>query len=440
MTDTACSFSSLEDAGLEKTLTGTSRPGVCRFEWPELYPIFQNVRFFTDHLNCQGTERGLVRLRGMTWQHRRAVDPLVETQPRFRVDHPGIEIEWNSRPLAGFEFQSVEALSRSYDLIVLDHPFMGDAARGGYLLRLDGLLAERDADYIGPSLATYRYHGAIYAVPIDAACQVAVFRPDLMARIGAEIPKTWTEVLSLGRAAARRGLKLAIALAGVHGLMTFFTLMAGLGRPCAQSPEELLCDRAAAREALALLRGLTQFCPSEVFGWNSIRLHEVMIAEDLFAYCPAVYCYATYAEADQRRPLRFADLPGPVAPSPRGSTVGGTGLAISATSKSPEAALAYAAFAAGASAQRDYARHHGQPARVEVWQDANIDRAFGGCFAATRATLEGSWTRPRYPGYLGFQERGGMLIEHHLRGDLGESELLAKLQEAFAVSGDGGET
>ncbi len=370
----------------------------------------------------------------MTWQHRRAIDPLVETLPNFRAQHPGIDIEWTSRPLAGFEFQPVEQISRDYDLVILDHPFMGDAMRKGYLLPLDQLLAGRDADYIGPSLATYRYDGAIYAVPVDAACQVAVVRPDIMARIGSATPVTWTEVLALGDAVARQGLKLAIGLAGVHSLMTFLTLMAGLGKPCAQSPKEPFCDYAAAREALAILRGLLQFCPTEVFGWNSIRLHEVMVAEDLFAYCPAVYCYATYAEADQRRPLRFADLPAVVGASPTGSTIGGTGLAISASCKAPEAALAYAAFTASAATQRQFARHHGQPARIEIWDDAEIDRIFGGCFAATRATIEGAWIRPRYPGYLGFQEQGGMLVEHHLRGDLGEAALLAKLQEAFVAS------
>ncbi len=384
---------------------------------------------------CQEMEPRLVRLRGITWQHRRAIDPLAATLAKFRDAHPGIDIEWTSRPLAGFEFQSVEELSRSYDLIILDHPFMGDAARKGYILRLDRLLAGRDADYIGPSLATYRYDGAIYAVPVDAACQVAVLRPDLMARIGLTSPRTWTEVLALGEAAARKGLKLAIGLAGVHGLMTFFTLMAGLGNPCAQSPEEPFCDRAAAREALALLRGLLKFCPPGVFDWNSIRLHDVMVAEDLFAYCPAVYCYATYAETDQRRPLRFADLPGVVSALPTGSTIGGTGLAISASCKAPEAGLAYAAFAASPATQRQFARHHGQPARIEVWHDAEIDRIHGGCFAATRATMEGAWVRPRYPGYLAFQKRGGLLIERHLRGDLGETDLFANLERAFAASG-----
>jgi multiple sugar transport system substrate-binding protein len=371
----------------------------------------------------------------MTWQSRRAVDPLVASLPAFRATNPGIDIEWTSRSLAGFEFEPVEQLARRYDLIILDHPFMGDAARKGYLLGLDETIAGKDSDYVGPSLATYRLEGHTYAVPVDAACQVAVFRPDLMGRIGEPTPRTWREVLELGQAVRRRGLSLAIGLSGVHGLMTFFTLMAGLGHPCATSPDEPLCDGSAAGEALSLMRALLSFCPPQVLDWNSIKLHEMMVAEDSFAYCPAVYCYATYAEADQRRPLRFADLPGAVGPSPKGSTIGGTGLAISAHCTAPDAARAYARFAAGASAQMDFAMHHGQPARIEAWSDLTRDQIFGGCFAATRATIEGSWIRPRYAGYLGFQERGGQLVESHLRGDLEEAALLESLRSAFAASG-----
>lgn len=376
----------------------------------------------------------MVRLRGMAWQHRRAMDPLTETAAGFCASHPGIEIEWSSRSLAGFEFQPVEELARSYDLIVVDHPFVGAAVRKGSLLQLNSLLSGCDADYIGPSLATYNYNGAIYAVPVDAACQVSVYRPDLMGKVDMPLPQTWSDVLKLGEAAARKELKLGIALSGVHSLMTFFTLMAELGIPCAQTPAEPFCDRPTAREALALLRGLLKFCPPQVFDWNSIQLHEMLVRNDHLAYCPAVYCYATYAESDMPRPLRFDNLPGTFGPSPRGSTIGGTGLAVSAESREPEVALAYAAYAASLATQRKFAQHHGQPARAEIWHDAQIDEIFGGCFSNTRTTLENSWIRPRYAGYLEFQKQGGILVEHHLRGEFGEVDLLAKLEGAFLNS------
>ena len=338
--------------------------------------------------------------------------------------------------MSAFEFQPVEELANNYDLMILDHPFMGDAAASKCLLDLAPLLSGLDRNFIGPSLSTYRWDDAIYAVPVDAACQVAVCRPDLMDRIDSAPPRTWPQVLELGARAARQGFRLAIAYAGVHSLMTFLTLAASLGRPCGKTPAEAFVDHATAHEVLGLMRSLAEFCIPDVFDLNSIALHEAMATAQDIAYCPAVYCYAAYAEADQRHPLRFADLPGASDPSPSGSTIGGTGLAVSARCERPDAALAYAAFAARADTQRNFALHHGQPARIEAWCDQEIDRRFGGTYSATRATMEASWTRPRYRGYLRFQKLGGDLVEQHLRGNLAEAALLDELQRTFSTSGE----
>lgn len=53
-----------------------------------------------DRFACQGTLPRLVCLGNMTWHHRRAFDPLIETLPSFRAQHAGIDVEWTSRPLA----------------------------------------------------------------------------------------------------------------------------------------------------------------------------------------------------------------------------------------------------------------------------------------------------------------------------------------------------
>lgn len=374
-----------------------------------------------------------VRLRGMTWDHRRARDPLLATAAMFAERHPGIEIDWSSRPLHGFEFTPVARLAKSYDLIILDHPFCGDIAAADCLLPLDDVLPDdAPAVFVGRSLETYVYEGRTWALPVDAACQVAVSRPDLMARLGRAAPADWAGMIDLGRAATRRGMKLAIGLRGVHSLMTFFTLCANLGRPCATSPGEPLVDRRTAEAALEHLRELLALCPPDALDWNSIELHDAMAGRDDLVFCPAVYCYATYAEADQRRPLRFHDFPGPRGAA--GSTIGGTGLGISAHCPHSDAALAYVRFAATVEAQSAFARHHGQPARLECWRDADINARFGDCYFATLRTMEESWIRPRFPGYLGFQAEAGGLIEHHLRGEIGADDLLDRLQRAFEAS------
>jgi len=374
-----------------------------------------------------------MRLRGMTWDHRRAIDPLLATQAMFAKAHPDIEIEWSSQPLHGFEFTPVAELARQYDMIILDHPFCGDIAASKCLLPVDDvLIGDARAAFVGPSLETYVYAGKTWAVPVDAACQVAVSRPDLMARLGAPAPADWSALLDLGSRASQRGMNLAIGLRGVHSLMTFFTLCANSGRPCATSPRQPFVELDAAREALEQMRALLGYCPAEALDWNSIELHDFMVARDDLVFCPAVYCYATYAEADQRRPLRFHDFPGPRGPG--GSTIGGTGLGISAYGANPEAALTYARFAASAATQSAFALHHGQPARKEAWSDAAIDARFGGCYGATLRTMEQCWIRPRFAGYLGFQAKAGPLIEQHLRKQIAERDLLDRLQALFEAA------
>ncbi len=46
-----------------------------------------------------------IRLSGITWEHRRSVDPLLATLAAFGRERPDVEVAWQARPLAGFEFQ-----------------------------------------------------------------------------------------------------------------------------------------------------------------------------------------------------------------------------------------------------------------------------------------------------------------------------------------------
>jgi multiple sugar transport system substrate-binding protein len=372
-----------------------------------------------------------LRLRGITWEHRRAIDPLVRTLGLFGSQHSTIEVEWTCRPLSGFEFTSVAELAKVYDLIILDHPFAGAIAESSCLIPLDDIIgADQQDAFVGSSLESYRYAGRLWAIPVDAACQVAVSRPDLMAKLDRQAPTGWDQVLELGQKATRSGQQLAIGLRGVHSLMTFLTLCANLGSTCSLDPHQAFADPVVARRALALMRELVSLCPRECLDWDSIGLHEAMVARDDLAFCPAVYGYAPYAEQDVRHPLRFHNFPGPA--GHHGSTLGGTGLGISAKSKYPEAAKAYARFAASRKAQFAFARHHGQPAMREVWDDSDINSLYGNCYFATRSTIEQSWIRPRYDGYIRFQEKAGSLVETHLRGSLSEKLLLDKLQRLHA--------
>lgn len=365
-------------------------------------------------------EPSAYRLSGLTWDHRRAVDPLTGALG-------GLGIAWDRQPLAGFEHEPIDRLARRYDLIVFDHPHVGDIVASGCFVPVDDA-AGADDRFVGPSLASYRMAGRVWGVPIDAACQVAAYRPDLMGRLGAAPPDRWDAMLDLGRAARRHGVSLAVAFKGVHALMTLFTLCANLGKPCATDPGVAFADRATARAALDAMAALAALCPPDAFDWTSITVQDAMAARDDLVYCPAVYGFATYAEADGR--LRFAGLPGPNGPV--GSTLGGAGLGVSAHGGDIPAALAVARACADAATQHAFARHHGQPAHRAAWDDPALDARFGGFFGATRASQDAAWVRPRYAGYPAFQKAAGPMVEAHLRGALGADALLDRLERMHA--------
>jgi multiple sugar transport system substrate-binding protein len=55
-------------------------------------------------------------------------------------------------------------------------------------------------------------------------------------------------------------------------------------------------------------------------------------------------------------------------------------------------------------------------------------------YTNTRATLEGSWIRPRHDGYMGFQEAGAQRLLTALRAGERAATTIAALNELFHAS------
>lgn len=363
-----------------------------------------------------------ITLKGLSWGHRRASGPLPDLSRAFTARHPGLAVRWADRTLAGFEHQAIAETARDFDLVIFDHPFLGDIVEAGAFLRLDTHIPDRlgpEADplFIGASLESYRYAGAVWGAPIDAATEHAILRADLLAGADEASPERWSEVIALGRRLRAKGLFLGCPVVTPHAALLVAALMANAGRPWSTDPgHPFAIDRAGLTEALEQLGELLDFCPPEVLGWNSIDLHAAMVARDDIAYAPCVFGYATYGEADMRRRLGFADFPGAVAPYAAGTAIGGTALGVSAASRHPEAAIAFVRFALSDEAQRTIVpAHHGQPALATAWANPEVDVRFNGFFSGVRASMVSAWIRPRRPGYIRFQHEAGRLIERLAR-------------------------
>jgi multiple sugar transport system substrate-binding protein len=351
----------------------------------------------------------------------------MEAAAHAARDRLGIEVAWDVQPLSGFEHGLTAEVARRYDLIVFDHPFCGAVATGGFMQPLEAVLPGlRDEDFAGGSLDSYRYAGHLWALPVDGATQAAVFRPDLMA--GKPLPESWAGVLELGRALRTEGRWLGLATAAPHGVLLLLALCANSGAPLSQDPWATSFNVQAVREAAILLREAVALSRPDGVRMNAIDLHEAMVAGDDIAYCPGAYVYLTYAEADQRRPLRFAAFPGPSGLL-HGTVLGGTGLGVTRTCRNAAGAFRFLAMLAKWPAQRDLImRCHGQPGRAEAWTGAAEDAVFAGSHAAVAGTLTTAWTRPRFPGFIRWQAAAGAAVESFLRDEMDDRALAASLE------------
>ena len=337
-------------------------------------------------------------LRGMTWDHPRGHGPLVACSAAWR-ERTGVRIEWERRSLQDFESFPVHELAARYDLIVIDHPHVGQVTGEGCLAPLDGGLAPGDPAYqaVGASLSSYRWGGRLWALPIDAAAQVLAWRPDRLCGP----PADWSAVLELAAGGAVR-----CPLRPPHNLMALFTLSGLAGHPPGTHAGELF-EPAAGCKAYARLRELAARIDPRCSEQDPIAVLEQMAAPDSRAACaPLIYGYVSYSRPDARGArVAFADL-APLARggSCAGSALGGTGIAVSAQCTERAAAIAFARWVAGAEAQcGPYLAGGGQPAHGAAWDDARANAVSLDFFRNTRATLEGAWVRPRHAGYMTFQ-------------------------------------
>lgn len=371
----------------------------------------------------------LLTLRGMTWSHPRGYDPMVATAAAFRAK-TGVEIVWDKRSLQDFESFPVEELARTYDLIVIDHPHVGQITDEGCLAPLDvpGREAERAAmaaGSVGASYRSYEWAGRQWAFPIDAAAQVQMFRPDRV-----EAPESFDVVLDLARAG-----EVVVPMLAPHSLMTFFSIAGALGTPAATERGPFI-GLANGIEVIERLKALVAQIEPSNFAMDPIAASEVLARKDaLVSIMPYGYGYVSYAlEGFRPHRLGAADLPSH-GQGPRGSAIGGTGIAVSAFSKHVDIARDYAYWVASGAVQAGlYAQSGGQPGHATAWESDAVNAPVADFYRNTRETLELGWLRPRHNGYMAFQHQASMRLNEGLLNNEAPADIVRALDTLYQAS------
>jgi multiple sugar transport system substrate-binding protein len=336
-----------------------------------------------------------VTFSGLTWDHPRGYDALAEAARRVNAGRAEPLILWDKQPLEGFESAPITDLTARYDLVVLDHPHIGEAVEADCLRPIDDLfgpeqIAEWRARTVGPAFWSYTWEGRQWALPLDVATQVMARRPD---RIAAP-PADWEELEALAAAQP-----VALSLGGPHAFLTLISMAAGQGAVVGGAA--MLPD-AAALPALARLARLAALAPPGSERLNPIGLLEAMAGGDGIALVPLVFGYVTYARpAVSRHRLAFSDSLR--ARGGRGGVLGGTGIAVSRRCVPSPELLGHVADLMSVETQtRFFPEFGGQPSARPAWTSPEVNAAWGNFYRDTLATAEAALLRPRFDGFPGF--------------------------------------
>lgn len=366
--------------------------------------------------------------KALTWDHPRGYHALRDAAADIAPGQ-GLSISWDKQPLEGFESHPIADLCARYDLVVLDHPHVGEAVEAGCLMPLEEVFGTDElhalgAATIGPCLSSYKYAGRHWALPLDAATQAMAYRPDL-----ADPVETWQEVEALADDGG-----VALSLAGPHAILSFLSIATAFGEPPAERDPKLLVSEAVGAQVFDLMARLYARAVKSVLGLNPIGLLGYMANHDDVRLCPLVYGYVNYASpAAAPRQLRFADAPAAAPGGRPGSTLGGTGIGISTRCEITPELLTHLRWLLGDDAQRGFIpSHDGQPSRRSAWHDAGVNAAWGEFYAATAATLETAYVRPRYSGYIAWQGAASAYLREALDAGLSGRSVTHELNRMHA--------
>jgi len=375
---------------------------------------------------------GMPHYKGLTWDHPRGYNALAAAA-RLRREEDGLDISWEKQPLEGFESHPIADLCARYDLVVMDHPHLGEAYDEGCLMALEDVFSGADLAAIktasvGACAASYYWHGQHWALPLDAATQVCAYRADLFS----PPPITWQEVVEL----ARRSGQVALSLAGPHAFLSFLSMCVAFDAAGVEPEDGVFVQPDLGVRVCEFMRELVAYAPKTVINFNPIGILEHMAHGDDVALCPLIYGYVNYAApTGDARLISFTNAPCTKRGGRMGSVLGGTGIAISKKCAMSDGLKRHLLWLMSDAAQIDFIpAHQGQPAHRAAWQDARVNGLVNNFYSQTWQTMETAYIRPRHHGFIAFQSQGSQWLRDALQSGQTPKAVVEHLNQLFRQS------
>lgn len=351
-------------------------------------------------------------LKGISWDHPRGYQPLRAAAELWK-QQTGVTINWDVRTLQEFGDFPVEKLIDIYDFIIIDHPYMGEASSKNLLVALNKHLSPEFLNVqqqlsVGPSYKSYEYAGNMYALPVDAAAQVAVCRKDIVEKLNWTIPAETTDIK---KAASNLPSKycIAVPMCPTDIWCVFLTLCAQYSNGSFFSSSGVDID--AGQWALNEIREWRSFIHKSSFEMNPIQLLSHMASNDEIIYCPFTFGYTNYSRKKAvGKIVNFMDVPR-YKNNSFTSLLGGAGIAVSQKSHYLKDCLDFIQYIVSPEIQQTvYYQNGGQPALLNAWNNEECNTDSADFFKNTLLTMQRAYVRPQVSNFNVFQEHAANLF------------------------------
>jgi len=360
-------------------------------------------------------------LLGMTWDHPRGFDSIVATTEEYHKQVGNCRITWHKRSLKDFGDLPIERLIEKYDMIMIDHPFVGEAHAKNLLQPIETILPaefinSQSQAHISPTFESYSYGGSQWVLPIDAATQVSAYSPKLMSQ--SSLPSNWSEYTEMMNSASFRS-KVLWPLCETDVWCSFLTIASQLGNE--QNKDVFSADglnNDLAGEALSMLADLTKHLIKDCWNMNPINVLELMSQKNSpYVFSPLLFGYNNYSRpVGEARQIDFLNALSIHKENPF-ALLGGVGLAISAKSDHHNEISDYLQFIMQDEIlSGSYFDAGGQPSTKSVWMSDDINARTSGFFTNTLGSMQSAFVRPRVAGFNVFQEKAAQVIHSKLNG------------------------
>lgn len=283
----------------------------------------------------------------------------------------------------------------SFDLIMIDDPWMPEFAAAKILASLSELGIEADNDFVKASLDLGKYPyrtGKLYALPFAGNVQLLFYNQELFKKHNFKAPRSWQDVLNISQTVAQQDKKLGYVIRGQQGnpiVSDFLPVLWAFGGSIFDKEQKVNLNSEQAKRALQFY--LQLLATGE--NYEKSDLVNSVIAGDasMSLGWPSWYIARENSQAG------YAPIPSQEKSSSKSYPTGMIGnwmMGIPAHSQNKKLAAKFLTFITASATQKKMALHGGVPTRSSVYLDKTLSERYKH-FPTQLKALENSVARER---------------------------------------------